>query len=55
MRIHLMSLGVEVWQSVTDGYKVPSSPPTDQDGRKAYVSNAKAMNSILSGFQIQIC
>jgi len=29
MTFYLMSLGPEVWKSVTDGYKVPATPPTD--------------------------
>jgi len=30
MKTHLMSLGAEVWQSVLDRYKDPSSPTADQ-------------------------
>ena len=49
MTFYLMFLGPEVWQSFLDGYKAPSSPPTGQDGRKIYIANAKALNSITSG------
>lgn len=49
MTFYLMSLGLEVWQLVTDGYKVLTTPPTDQDGWKVYIANAKALNSIKSG------
>ena len=50
MRTHLMSLGVEVSQFATNRHEVPSFPPIDQDGKKAYVSHSKDMNSILSVF-----
>ena len=48
MSYYLMSLGPEVWHSVLDGYKFPTSIPTDQDERKAYIANAKYLNSITS-------
>lgn len=44
-----MSLGFDVWMSVAKGYTVPSAPVTDVDGKKAFESNAKAMNAILCG------
>lgn len=44
-----MPLGPEVWQSVLDEYKAPSTLLTDQDGRKTYFANAKSLNSITSG------
>jgi len=49
MTYYLMSLGPEVWHSVLNEYPIPSTHPTDQDERKAYVANAKALNSITSG------
>lgn len=49
MAFYLLSLGPEVWQLVIDGYKVLATPPTDQDGQKVYIANAKALNSITSG------
>ena len=49
MSYYLMSLGPEVWHSILDGYKAPSGLPIDPDVRKAYISNAKASNSITSG------
>ena len=49
MSYYLMSLGPEVWHSVMDGYKAPANLPTDQDERRAYIANAKALNSITSG------
>eukprot|EP00253_Pinus_taeda_P032951 PITA_32951 len=44
-----MSLGPEVWHSVLNGYTYPSTLKTNQDERKAYIANAKALNSITSG------
>ena len=49
MTYYLMSLGPEVWNLVQNEYKTTSTLPTDQDERKAYIANAKAMNSITSG------
>ena len=49
MSYYLMSLGPEVWHSVLNKYTTPSTLPTDQDERKAYIANSKALNSITSG------
>jgi hypothetical protein len=46
MKTYLMSLGMEVWQIVIDGYKTPTTLPTDEDGKKKYYNNARAMNFI---------
>ena len=43
-----MSLGPKVWHLVLNVYTTPSTLPIDQDERKAYVANAKALNSITS-------
>ena len=44
-----MYLGPEVWHLVLNEYTTPSTLPTDQDERKDYIANAKALNSITSG------
>lgn len=49
MNYYLMSLGPEVWHFCQNEYQTTSTLPTDQDDRKAYNANAKAMNSITSG------
>jgi hypothetical protein len=49
MKTYLMSLGMEVWQSVVDGYKIPTTLPTDEAGKKYYYSNEKSMNVIQGG------
>jgi hypothetical protein len=37
---------MEVWQIVVDGYKIPTTLPTDEEGKKNYYSNARDMNVI---------
>eukprot|EP00253_Pinus_taeda_P032684 PITA_32684 len=49
MTYYLMSLGPEVWHFVRNEYKMNTTLPTDQDERKAYIANAKAMKSITNG------
>eukprot|EP00253_Pinus_taeda_P021501 PITA_21501 len=49
MTYYLMSLGHEVWHFVPNEYRTTSTLPTEQEERKAYIANAKAMNSITSG------
>eukprot|EP00253_Pinus_taeda_P035249 PITA_35249 len=49
MSYYLMSLGPEVWNDVLNGYNAPPTLSIDQDERKAYITNAKALNSITSG------
>lgn len=49
MSYYLISLGPQVWHSVINEYTTPSTLPTNQDERKAYIANAKALNSITSG------
>ena len=47
MSYYLMSLGPKVWHSVLNEYTTPSTLPIDQDKRKAYIANAKALNPSL--------
>ena len=49
MTYYLMSLGPEFWHFILNEYQIPTSLPIYQDERKAYIANAKAMNSITSG------
>jgi hypothetical protein len=49
MKTYLVSLGMEVWNIVVDGYKIPTSLPTNEDGKKNYYIDARAMNSIQGG------
>jgi hypothetical protein len=34
MKTFLQAQGFDVWKSVVDGYKAPTTPPTDKDGKK---------------------
>jgi len=49
MSYYLMPLGLEVWNTVLNGYNDPPTLPTYLDEMKAYIANAKALNSITSG------
>ena len=49
MKTYLISLGMEVWQIVVDGYKITTTLPTDEVGKKNYYSNARDMNAIQGG------
>jgi hypothetical protein len=49
MKIYLMSLSMEVWKIVVDGYKIPTTLPTNEASKKNYYSNARAMNAIQGG------
>eukprot|EP00253_Pinus_taeda_P008146 PITA_08146 len=44
-----MSLGPKFWHFIQNEYQIPPTLPTDQDEKKAYIANAKALNSITSG------
>ena len=46
MNTYLMSLGMEVWNIVVDGYKIPTTLPTNEYVKKKYYSNARTMNGI---------
>jgi hypothetical protein len=45
----LKTLGVDIWLSVANGYKVPKTAPTDPDEKKLMICNSKARHVILSG------
>ena len=49
MTYYLMSLGPEVWHFSQNQDQMNSTLPIDLDERKAYIANAKALNSITSG------
>jgi len=54
MRTDLISLRINIWKFVMDGYKSPTIPQFDQDGKKACVNSVKDMNSILCGIRVKI-
>jgi hypothetical protein len=49
MKIHIHALGFDVWRSVVDGYKAPTVPPTDKDGKKLEENNSRDTNALLNG------
>jgi hypothetical protein len=49
MQTYLKNLGVYIWLSVFNGYKVLKNTPTDQDENKLMSCNSKSMHVIMSG------
>jgi hypothetical protein len=47
MQTFLQEHGFDVWQSILDGYVVPTTPPTDKYGKKLNENNSKAKGTIL--------
>ena len=54
MRIHLMSIGLEVWLYVETRYIFPKYPPMYLEGIKQFGYNEKDVNAILSGLNITV-
>ena len=49
MKRYLMSIGMEVWALVEEGYDVPKVTPTESEERKKYWEHAKALNTLQVG------
>jgi hypothetical protein len=49
MKTHIHALGFDFWHSVVDGYKEPTIPPTDKDGKKLEEKNSRATSALLNG------
>jgi hypothetical protein len=49
MKTHIHALGFDVWRSIVDGYKAPTIPPTDKDGKKLEENNSRATSALLNG------
>jgi hypothetical protein len=49
MKTYVQAQGFEVWKSIVDGYKEPTIPPTNDNGKKLSLNNSKATNSLLNG------
>ena len=45
----MMSIGLEVWAFVEEGYDVPKTTPTEAKDRKKYWEHAKALNTLQAG------
>ena len=48
---YLMSLEPEVWHSFLNEYTDPSTLPTDQDERKAYIVNSEPVIRLVMEFK----
>lgn len=55
MRIFLMAQGFEVLKFLVNGYTTPTTPPTEENGKRIYEINAKVMNVILSSLSGSKC
>jgi hypothetical protein len=49
MKTYIQAQGFEIWQSVVDGYKEPTVPPTNERAIKLRKNNSKATNALLNG------
>ena len=54
MRVHINSIGLEVWLSVETWYIYPKYPPIDLEGIKLFGNNAQVVNAILDGLNITV-
>jgi hypothetical protein len=49
MKTYIQAQGFEIWQSIVDGYTVPTVPPTNDKAVKLGQNNSKATNALLNG------
>jgi hypothetical protein len=49
MKTYIQAQGLEIWQSIVDGYIVPVVPPTNDKEVKLSKNNSKATNALLNG------
>ena len=49
MNAYLMSMGLNIWAIVTDGYKPPKTRPSTSEEIEECQNNATSMNAILEG------
>jgi hypothetical protein len=49
MKTYIQAQGFEIWQSIVDGYIVPSVPPRNDKEIKLGQNNSKATNALLNG------
>ena len=49
MKKYIQAHGFKIWQSVVDGYKEPTVPPTSKRTIKLGKNNFKATNALLNG------
>jgi hypothetical protein len=49
MKTYIHAQGFEIWQSIVDGYIVPTVSPTNDKAMKLSQNNYKATNALLNG------
>ena len=49
MKTQTHALGFDVWWSIVDGYKAPTTPPTNKDGNKLEENNSRTTSAHLNG------
>jgi hypothetical protein len=49
MKTYIHAQGLQVWQSIVDGYTTPVVPPTNDKAVKLGENNSKATNALLNG------
>ena len=49
-----MSIGLEVWELVEEGYNVPKDTPTESEERKKFWEHAKALNTLHAGISKKV-
>ena len=47
MEVYQQSLGVDIWDSVENGYEVPKTTPMDAADKRQYKNTARARNAKL--------
>jgi hypothetical protein len=48
MKTFLQEHGFDVWRAIVDGYKAPTTPPIEKDGKKLKEKKSKAKCTILN-------
>jgi hypothetical protein len=49
IKTYIQEQGFEIWQSIVDGYTVPTVPPANDKEVKLVQNNSKATNELLNG------
>jgi hypothetical protein len=49
MNTYIQAQGFEIWQSIVDGYTVPTILPTNDKAVKCNQNNSKSTNALLNG------
>jgi hypothetical protein len=49
MKTYIQAQGFEIWQSIVDGYTVPTIPPTNDKEGKLGQNNFKSTNALFNG------